>query len=291
MDTRFLRSLVAVAETGSLAAAARKERLTAAAIGQRIQTLEQGFSSQLLIRSARSVAPSERCLKLLPTMREIIRMTDELADAMNSGALAGELRIGAISTALTGILSPAVKQLSSSAPQLRLTVSLGCSRTLYELVANNELDAAILVRPPFVIPKVLRFDVLRSEPLMLLSGWPADQSKVLALLREHRFIRYGSRTWGGQIASRYLLDHDIAPETLCEIDSLEAISVLVAQGLGVSLIPAWPGLSVGGLCPTPVPGASDYARDIVLLAKSSPHRPAALDALKMALGATVRAHG
>jgi DNA-binding transcriptional LysR family regulator len=41
MDIRFLESLIAVVETGSIAGAARLQYLTAAAVSQRIQALEK----------------------------------------------------------------------------------------------------------------------------------------------------------------------------------------------------------------------------------------------------------
>ncbi|WP_305417582.1 LysR family transcriptional regulator [Photobacterium leiognathi] len=43
MDTRFLETLITVVEQGSIAAAAREQLLTPAAVSQRIQSLEREF--------------------------------------------------------------------------------------------------------------------------------------------------------------------------------------------------------------------------------------------------------
>ncbi len=72
MDIRYFESLIAVAELGSIAQAARAQHLTAAAIGQRITVLEGHFGTVLLDRSSRNATPSEACLKLLPHARKLV---------------------------------------------------------------------------------------------------------------------------------------------------------------------------------------------------------------------------
>ncbi|MCS5514959.1 hypothetical protein NWF32_03855 [Pseudomonas qingdaonensis] len=52
----------------------------------------------------------------------------------------------------------------------------GDSRSLYEKVLGGELDAAILVRPPFTLPKALALQVLKVEPLILIA--PAAQAAL-----------------------------------------------------------------------------------------------------------------
>lgn len=276
MDIRFLQSLVAVVETGSIAAAARRENLTAAAISQRIQALERTLVCELLIRSAHSAIPSEQCLALLPKIRKLIQQAAELHDELDSGGLSGDLRIGAISTALTGILPEVMEQLAIEAPALRLRITPGDSRILYEQVAQGDLDAAIMVHPPFALPKTIRLTVLRTEPLLLLSKTPVPTQDVQSVLLTQPLICYDTHAWGGQVALRYLEDHALRPEVLCELDALEAISILVAKGMGVSLVPAWAGLKVDDVHATVVSESGSYLRQVVLLHHSSPRRPRAL---------------
>lgn len=140
--------------------------------------------------------------------------------------------MGAVSTALTGVLPGLIERLARSAPGLKLQITPGDSRSLYEKVLGGELDAAILVRPPFTLPKALALQVLKVEPLILIA--PAAQAALApdTLLREHPFIRYDAQSWGGQIAQRYLDEQLITPQLLCELDALETIVMLVAQGMG-----------------------------------------------------------
>ena len=97
MDIRFLRSLMAVIDNGSIAGAARSEKLTAAAISQRIKTLENTLGCSLLTRSGHSAKPTDDCLRILPRLQEIARQVDKIGADLNPTPLPGALTIGLIS--------------------------------------------------------------------------------------------------------------------------------------------------------------------------------------------------
>lgn len=276
MDVRFLKSLVAVVETGSIAAAARRESRTAAAISQRVQALERLLGCTLLLRTAHAARPSDQCLLILPKIRAIIELAQDLQSDLHPDGLAGELTIGAISTALTGVLPTLIERLALTAPDLKLKITPGDSKSLYEKVLAGELDAAILVRPPFQPPKALALVVLKVEPLILVAPAAYAGQSLETLLRVHPFIRYDARSWGGQIAQRYLDEQAIEPNVLCELDALETIVMLVAQGMGVSLVPQWAGMRLEGMYVLPVEDGQRHARELVVMHGSTPHRPLAM---------------
>lgn len=286
MDLRFLQSLVAVVETGSIAAAARREKLTAAAVSQRVQALERELGCALLARTAHAARPSEACLALLPRARRLLAEAALLKDDIAGGALAGELAVGAISTMLTGLMPEVLDALSRTAPGLKLQLVPGSSPHLYELLLRGELDAAVLVAPPFPLPKALASHELRVEPLALLSREPLAGEGVDAAIGAAPFIRYDPTSWGGKLAADYLKARGLFPEVRCDLDALETIALLVARGMGHALVPLWPGLTdVAGLHVHPLPDAEPFARRIVCLHPALPARAQALGALLGALNA------
>jgi DNA-binding transcriptional LysR family regulator len=285
LDTRFLESLIAVVDTGSIANAARLQGLTAAAVSQRIQAIERELGCELLSRAAHTARPTEACLHLIPRARKLVREAGALKGDVDISGLSGTLRIGAISTALTGLLPSALRRLARIAPQVRPHITPGTSQTLYDALQNEALDAAILVAPPFEIPKTLTVDVLRKEPLLLLSSAGKDRSPH-EVLTTQPYICYDARSWGGRIAGRYLADSGLHPATLCELDALEAIHILVAEGMGVSLVPQWAGLQVepDGLTASRIDD-DRYLREIVLITPCPAQRPKLIERLKTSLGA------
>jgi DNA-binding transcriptional LysR family regulator len=277
LDIRFLQSLLSVVETGSIAAAARREGLTAAAVSQRIQALEKTLGCELLSRTAHTARPSQACLALLPRARHLIAEAAKLRDDIEGDTLSGEMKIGAISTALTGILPQVLDEAARAAPKLRLRLVPGTSLQLYEQLVAGNLDAAVLVQPPFAIPKSLTAKSIRLEPLMLMTRDPMDGETIEARILQQPFIRYDPSSWGGQIALGYLERKGLIPDVRFDLDALETIALLVTKGLGNALVPAWQGLTENGFHLVPLKDAESHARHLVFLHSSAPGRPKTLD--------------
>jgi DNA-binding transcriptional LysR family regulator len=240
MDTRFLESFVAVAEHGSLAEAARRLNLTAAAVAQRVRALEGDIGAQLLARSGRRVQPTEAGLAVLARARGFLDGARALRNAAAGDLAVGEFRLGAISTALTGLVPAILSRLVEHHPATSIFVAPGTSMELYRRVLEGDLDAAILVEPQFALSKSCAFAVLRSEELIVIAPASEAGRDPHALLREEPFIRYDRNHWGGRLADDYLRRAGIRPRERFELDALEAIAVMVDRGLGVSLVPDWP---------------------------------------------------
>jgi DNA-binding transcriptional LysR family regulator len=283
LDTRFLQSLIAVVDSGSIADAARVEHLTAAAVGQRVQALERELGFALLSRHGHTASPTEACLALMPRARRLVREASLLHGDADRDGLSGRFKIGAISTALTGMLPAALREFTQRAPRARLVIVPGTSKSLFQSLQAGDLDAAIVVEPPFALPKTMRAIRLRAEPLLLLAEKDARGSAA-KLLGARPYIRYDPNAWGGRYAAAWLADHGIEPTVLCDLDALEAIAMLVTDGMGVGLVPQWPGIErfAGDCRVTPLSGAA-YQREIVLLANTDADRPNMLDILAKAL--------
>ncbi|MCV3239284.1 LysR family transcriptional regulator [Mesorhizobium sp. ZC-5] len=239
MDTRFLETFLAVAEQGSLMAAARRLNISPAAVAQRIRALEGEFGVKLLTRSGREVAPTEAGLAVIQKGRDLLREARDLVSIAGSGSMSGELRIGSVSSALTGILPDVMRHLFATHPSIDLFIKPGSSKDLYAEVVAGNLDACAIVEPRLALPKTHVFRSLRDEPLVLIAPSALAGGDAVTLLENEPFIRYDRSHWGGHIADEYLKQMRIRPRDRLEVDSLEAIAVMVSRGIGVSLVPDW----------------------------------------------------
>lgn len=239
MDTRFLESFVAVVEFGSMAEAGRRLNLTAAGVAQRLRVLEEDFGIALVTRVGRRVHPTEAGVAVFTKARALLQGIRELRQVALADTESGELRLGAVSTAMTGILPKAMRGLHDTHPNFNIFVAPGTSMDLYERVVDGDLDAAIIVAPPFRMPKTCDWRPIRTEPLLLIRSESLAVEDPRELLSTQPFIRYDRNHWGGRLAENYLRYLDIVPEDRYELDALEAIAVMVDSGLGVSLVPDW----------------------------------------------------
>lgn len=239
MDLRYMQSFIAVVECGSLAEAARRLNLTAAAIAARVRSLEEDLGAQLVQRAGRSVKPTEAGLKILERARVVMREIRDIRALATDDTPLGELRLGASSSVLTGLLPPVLQNFYTTHPKLVVFIEPGTSSRLYQNVLEGALDAAIIVEPQFSLSKEYVWRSLAEEPLIVLAPLDMAGRRPHELLASEPFIRYDRSTWGGLLADRYLRQRGIRPQQRLEIDGLMAIATMVSHGLGVSVIPDW----------------------------------------------------
>lgn len=238
MDTRFVESFLAVVETGSIAAASRRLNLTQAALAQRLKALERDIGVPLVSRVGQTVKPTSAGLSVIERAQDLLTTVRQIRAIAMEDANIGELRLGAISAAMIGIIPSALEVFCRSLPRVGVHLTPGVSDVLYQQVVDNELDAAIIIRPPhFTIPKTCNWQPLLEEEFIVLKSAAIACNEGVELLREHPFIRYDRRHWDGQIADLYLTELGVRPQERFEMDGIDAIAALVEKGLGVSLVP------------------------------------------------------
>lgn len=240
MDTSFLETFIAVAEAGSLAEAGRRLDLAPTTVAQQIRALEADIGSQLLRRAGRTVQPTVAGNRILARARTLLRDVRDLRSEASDNALpAGPLRLGATPTALMGMLPPALVRWRQVHEDIEVYIEPGTSTALMAKVLAGELDAALLVHPTFALPKTCHWVPLRREPLILLAPARLRVRDPLATAAREPFIRYDRSVVAGKLADEYLRQHGVRPRVQFELDGIEHIAKLVAEGLGVSVLPDW----------------------------------------------------
>lgn len=272
MESRYLQTFVATVDCGSIAEAARRLDITAAAVAARLSALEEDLGAALVRRSGRAVKPTAAGLNILARAREMLRAERDLRAMASDEVRLGELTLGTFVSALSTVLPPVLKRLYLENPDLSVSVVSNASTELCRLVAAGELDAAVVVEPQFALSKTCAWMPLMDEPLVVVAHTTQLHREAHDLLRTEPFIRYDRSVWGGQLADRYLHEHGIAPHQRLEINGLMSIAAMVGEGLGVSLLPDWSALWSGRLAigRVPLPGHAPVRRIGIIWAPQSP---------------------
>ena len=280
METSYLRTFIAVLESGSMSEAARRLGITPAAVAQQVRVLEREFSVPLLRRAGRTVVPTEAGHRLAGRAQALLSDLGSLRSAIADPEGTLELDIGATNTMLNGPLPIVLEALVRQHPAARILVRTGLTVELYDEVVCGRLDAALCLHPAFVLPKTLQWVPLREERLVVLAPMRWAHRDPHELLSVEPLVRYNRELGGGQAAERYLRGAGIVPHERFEISSLAAIAMLVARGVGVSIAPDaasawWPTLPLARL---PLPNASG-ARCFGLLWSRTSTRTRAIEVL------------
>ncbi len=237
MSITLLRTLIAVADTGSFVAASSLVHVSQAAVGQQMRRLEEVLDAPLFDRNAKPPTLTALARSLIPKAREVVGSYDSLlSDAGGVANLAGTLSLGAVPSSLHGLVPMALKRLIQSTPQLQVRVIPGLSSDLLEMVDRGAVDAAITSALFTPTPRFRTYHIAQ-EPLVLITAPDAPEASPEELLRTLPYIRHTQRAAAGQIADEWLSRNQIEVQSSMELESLETVASVVAHGLGVSVVP------------------------------------------------------
>jgi DNA-binding transcriptional LysR family regulator len=234
---RELRTFVSAARRGTFAAAGQQVGLTQSAVSAQIKHLEDALGVKLFDRTGRSAMLNSAGQRALPLAEEILDIFSRMGAPDSANNFHGSLRIGAIGSVQTGMLPQALVALKRRAPFIEVSLVPGVSLNLLSQVDAGELDLAIMIHPPFNLPKDLNVEVIAREPFVLITAKDVEGDDPLQILREQPFVRYDRGSFGGRQVTQFLKEHKIQARHALELDELDAIVKMVRSGLGVSLVP------------------------------------------------------
>jgi DNA-binding transcriptional LysR family regulator len=244
MEFRHLRYFLVLAEELHFGRAARRLSMSQPPLSLNIQQLEASVGARLFTRSSKSVALTAAGLAFVPAAQALLDQAAQaarLARDVGQG-MAGSLTIGFAGTMLYSGLPGILERFQARHPLLRLMLKeLSSSEQLIEL-AHDRLDIGFVhtTRVPPELSQILvssqafvgclpaghalarqpslALEALQGEPFAVVSRAvsPDYHERILAICLEAGFypeIRYELRHW------------------------LSVVS-LVAQGMGVALVPA-----------------------------------------------------
>lgn len=240
---RQIEYFVAVAETGSVTAAARQLYLSQSTVSIAVTELEKALAVSLFVRHPRGLVLTREGTAVLGRAQRLLRDAVDLEAhaASMASEMSGTLTIGCYSTIATMLLPRMVAQFAEEHPAVDLRFLDGPRGDLLEGLPRGRFDALVLydytftddldgvgdttvlgsIKPYALLPPrhplagtgPVRLEDLAADPLILLGLEPADQY-FLSLFDARGLkpsIRYRSRNF-------------------------EVVRGLVARGMGYSLL-------------------------------------------------------
>lgn len=154
-DWSLIQSFLAVVDTGSLSAAARRLGCSQPTLGRQIQALEREFSAELFTRHARGFALTDVGAELVPMARQMqsAMQAMSLTAAGQSKQLDGTVRITASVFASHHILPPILAKIREAEPSIQLDL-LPSDTT--ENLLFREADIAVRMYRPTQLDLIAR---------------------------------------------------------------------------------------------------------------------------------------
>ncbi len=240
MDFNQLRYFLAVAEQGSISAAARAVQARQPTLSVAIKNLEEDLGATLFHRDSRGVSLTASGRVLRDAAQEVFE-TLERARQRVSGLETtdiGEFVVGC-NEALGAYFLPAFMQsFLQDAPHIQLRLWNNTSAAVRDAVLDRKVDFGISVNPQphddLVMVKLYRDGI----ELFVSTKEPEITNRMQALMR----VRRGPLIAATRVAqvrdliARFQADN-VMPERYLDCGDLQLVRSLAVAGLGVALLP------------------------------------------------------
>ena len=244
MDVPQLRTILHVAELGSLSKAADRLRIAQPALSRQVRLLEDELGIRLFDRHGRGMVVTEAGKEVLRHAQRIMQELDEIRATVadEDAPLRGHVSIGMPPTVSDILSVPLVSAFQAHHPEAKLRIVSAYTGYLLDWLHRGELDVAIMYETRPV--RSLRMEPLLEEVLFLIGPPDADLrpdrpvsfAKVAALKLFLPSLGHGLRTileQSAQIAACRL-------EVPVEADSYSTLKNLVESGHGYTILPLAP---------------------------------------------------
>lgn len=274
----LLAAFDAAAVEGHITHAAAVLSVPQSSLSRRLKMLEQILGVALFQPAGRGVALTAAGRDLHERTHGAIRELDDAVHVVRSNAdpESGSVRFGFPLTLGPVSVPSLLAEFHETAPQIRFGLVQAHGEALCAMVREGRLDLAVVIPPPDDLPVVhlgtqrILLYVAASHPL-------AERTQIdLAELAAERFIANPPVYHLRRLLDTWCKGAGFVPRVAFEIGEFETARALVAQGLGVALLPASERSAASGIDmsrddPVGIPLTGHRDRDIGLIRGN--HRP------------------
>lgn len=225
VDTRLLRTLLALARTGSFTATAAELHLVQSTVTSQVKALERHLGARLFDRLPSGARLTEAGRQAVEHAREVLSAEQRLRDAVRgSTAVEGDVRIAAPESVCAYRLPQRIADVAMRWPGISVHLSPAGTRQALAGVRNGTLDLALVLEDAVVAPG-LKVTAIGAEPIELVSAPGVVLDERYFLLEE-----------GCSYSDRFVRELSATP-SITRFGSIEAVRSCVVAGLGWTVLP------------------------------------------------------
>ena len=238
---RQLNSLIAVYEEGSFTAASERENATQSGISQHISAIEKELGINLFTRNSNGVIPTTICHGFYKKSVEAIRtLKTAEQEAMNAGkGLSGKVNAGLMPTFTRAALAPVLKSISTTHPNIEISIVESYSGSLTDMVKAGELDFALV--PVMTGTQGIKYSNLVRDREVLVSSpsFGNNQGEEISLknLAPLKIVLPTKANIRRIKLEDYFTAHSIEIANIMEMDSMIGTLELVGSTDWVTILP------------------------------------------------------
>jgi DNA-binding transcriptional LysR family regulator len=242
MEMREIRSLVVLAECGTIQETAARCHLSAPAVHKHLKTIQDEFGVRIYAKRNGRLELTDAGRLLLPFAREIVEQSESAAAAMHEwrDGRRGLVRVGAGPSFCSYPLPLLIKRYRSEFPSVEIFVETNTGDNLLRRLREGHLDLIF----DLASSSTSELDIQPLAQWEASAGFVANRSEFpnpcpLSELKTAPFILYEQDTQIARLVDSHFNRLGFHPRVVMRCDSAETIKAVVRAGLGVSVLLLW----------------------------------------------------
>ncbi|MBJ3813689.1 LysR family transcriptional regulator [Shimwellia pseudoproteus] len=235
MDLTQLEMFTAVAETGSISAAARQVHRVPSNLTTRIRQLEEELGKDLFIRENQRLRLSPDGHNFLIYSRQILGLVDEARRVISGDETRGTLALGALESTAAVRIPSILAAFNQRYDGIQLDLSTGASGTMLDGILEGTLSAAFVDGP--VLHPVLEGVPVFDEEMMIIapiSHQPITRARDVSGASLYAFR--ANCSYRRHFEGWFLADQAM-PGKIHEMESYHGMLACVIAGAGLAMMP------------------------------------------------------
>jgi len=235
-----LEAFLQVAHHRSFSRAAEALFLTQPSVTARIQSLEREIGERLFERTGRSVTLTDAGHAFIPHAQRALTAVQEGTDAIEAvrHGDVGSIRIGASSSIATYVLPAIFKRFRQERPRVHIHLTTGTTEDMLEKLIAGELHVAITRLTQH--PEIESLHLYNDDLALVVSPshpFAAKGRVTVAEAGREPFLFFERSSSYHTLIYSMFLRVGVVPESVMELDSMEATKHMVEAGLGIAILP------------------------------------------------------
>jgi DNA-binding transcriptional LysR family regulator len=241
IDPKSLELFLRVVDLGTIAAAAQREHIAAAAVSKRISDLERDLGAALIVRSNKGITPTAAGRALIGLSQRVLSDLNSIRAQMRDHAkgIQGQVRVYANISAITQFMPAELQAFLAENPHVRVHLEERVSTVIAQAVAENVADIGILILGPPV--DGLEFYPYREDDLVLVApkGHPLARRRSITFQEslDFDFVGLHAQSQLNLQLIRAATDLGRAWQARVHVTSYDALCHMVQAGMGIGVLP------------------------------------------------------
>lgn len=240
LEIRHLRTLRAIEETGSLAAAAQVISLTQSALSHQLKQLEAHYEAPLFTRNTRPMTLTDAGHKLLQLANDILPRIDEMEGQLrNDKTHAERFHVAIECHSCFDWLLPALNHVRKHWPELDVDAQM--TFDALDKLGSNELDA-VITSDPLEAAGITFIELFQYEARLLLPAQHALATKAFiepADLKDETLITYPVEACRLDVYRHFLQPAKLRIKHRRTSELTDMIIQHVDSRRGITVLPDW----------------------------------------------------